>query len=122
MIALAITVIGSLAILVGGVVALKYLNIKRDAVKFNRTKMAAVRAAKKAASAPGDGSLAPPADRPAWLLDLLGNLGVDESILDSDDMPDELTQFMPMIQGFLDSGGLDKLKAASGAVDETGFI
>ena len=112
MMALALALVGSLGILVIGVLASKWLNIERDRVKFNRQKMAAVRASKKATGAPGDGSLAPPDAYPLWLVDLLENLGYDIDILGSDDAPDELARFMPFVQSFVDSGGLDKLKAS----------
>ena len=112
MIALAIALVGSLGIVALAVLGSKWLDIKRDAVKFNRSKMAAVRAAKKSASGAGTG------DHPAWLADLIESLGADASILDDDEVPEIIEQFMPAIQGFIDGGGLAKLKSAKPPAEE----
>lgn len=52
-----------------------------------------------------------PSDHPAWLMDLVESLGEDVSILDAAEMPELLASFMPMLNGFIDGGGLDQLKA-----------
>ncbi len=95
-----------------GMLGNKWLEIKRDAVKFNRSKMAAVRAAKKSAASGA------PSEHPAWLTELIETLGADTSILDNDEMPELLEQFLPTIQGFLDGGGLDKLKKGAPPAEE----
>jgi len=113
-----IALIGCLAIIVIGALISKWLNIEQARVRFNQRKMAAVRAAKKTAS--GAGTTEHP-EHPAWLTELIESLGYDEEILDSDEMPELLEKFMPMIRGFLADGGLDKLKSAP-TLDDFGAI
>ncbi len=116
LIALAITLVGCLALIVIGVLASKWLNIQRDAVQFNRKKMAAVRAAKAKSS-----HAATLAERPEWLLELLESLGVSEDVLDSDEPPDELSSLLnqPVVKAFLESGGLEKLMGGASPESES---
>lgn len=44
-----------------------------------------------------------------WLLDILDKYGIDEDMLYSDEMPDELASVMPLVEGFVKGGGLQKI-------------
>lgn len=50
---------------------------------------------------------------PEWLYDVAEELGLGE-YLEQDEMPPELVKFMPMIKGFVESGGLQRIMAAGG--------
>jgi hypothetical protein len=41
---------------------------------------------------------------PEWLADVLDRFGIDEDVLESDEMPEELQRALPMLEGFLQSG------------------
>ena len=46
----------------------------------------------------------------AWVPELLSQFGIDPETLFEDEMPAELSRFLPMIKGFLDhSGGIQGL-------------
>lgn len=69
-------------------------------------KMSAIRAQKavKSSSEPTAG-----AGIPAWLPELLEQFGVDESILESDELPPEISRLLPLAKGFIEGGGLERL-------------
>ena len=47
----------------------------------------------------------------AWVPDLMSALGIDPSVLFADELPPELSRFLPMAKGFIQGGGLKKLMA-----------
>jgi len=50
-------------------------------------------------------------DLGSWVPELLQTFGISSDILFSDEMPTELKKLMPMVKGFVDSGGVQKLLA-----------
>ena len=63
-----------------------------------------------------------PADVGAWVMDLAQMAGVDPQAIFDDEMPPELARLIPLAKGFLDSGGLQKILAASGKPAEPGPV
>jgi len=49
-----------------------------------------------------------------WVSDVIGSLGFDPMVLFEEEMPAQLKAFLPMIKGFVDSGGLKKLLGQAG--------
>jgi len=50
-----------------------------------------------------------------WVGDLGESLGFDPAMLFEDEMPPELKAVMPLVKGFVSSGGLDKLLKKEGS-------
>lgn len=50
---------------------------------------------------------------PEWLYDAMDQLGIGPEVLESEEMPDELTRLIPLAKGFMDGGGLQKLLAGA---------
>jgi len=50
-------------------------------------------------------------DLGTWVPELLSSFGVSPDILFSDEMPQELKKLLPLVKGFVDSGGVQKLMA-----------
>jgi hypothetical protein len=50
----------------------------------------------------------------AWVEELANIAGFNVDLLFQDEMPTEIQQFLPAIKGFIESGGLDRLKSQIG--------
>lgn len=99
------------AIIMVGVVLLVHISSK-NAIKMQelaekqRISRERTKAAKARWEQPAD-DLAP------WAAELMNTLGVSPEVLFEDEMPPELVKFMPMVKGFIQGGGLQKLLAGA---------
>jgi hypothetical protein len=48
-------------------------------------------------------------DVPEWLYNALDQLGIDESLLEEEEMPPELAKLLPLAKGFIEGGGVERL-------------
>jgi len=95
-----ITILGAISLVVipSALVLRSYYGAKAALSR----KMSAIRASKTVKPAASS-------TMPEWVPNLLEELGVGAEVLDSDEMPPELAKFMPVIKGFIESGGLERL-------------
>lgn len=52
-------------------------------------------------------------DLGSWVPELLQTFGISSDILFSEEMPSELKKLLPLVKGFVDSGGVQKLLAGA---------
>ena len=63
-----------------------------------------------------------------WVSELLGGLGISPEMLFSEEIPPEVAKFLPMVKGFVEGGGVQKILSQLSAgvppsdVDTKGFI
>jgi len=93
-----------LAVIIGTFIALGFWLFIRDRAeerRERRRRTAPALAARHAPTASGEVG--------AWLPALLDQFDIDPDVLLEDEMPEELVRIMPLVKGFLKSGGLEKL-------------
>lgn len=61
-------------------------------------------------------------DLGAWVVELANMAGINPDVFFDDEMPNEFKTFIPAIKGFLESGGLEKLKGQMGSGEDSRFI
>jgi len=99
-------------ILVSGLLLFVYISTK-NAIKMQemaekvRLSNERSKAAKARYEQPG-GEVGP------WVEELLKSIGISPEVLFTDEMPAELVRFMPMIKGFIQGGGLQKILGGAG--------
>jgi len=53
-----------------------------------------------------------------WVAELLGAVGVSPEVLFQEEMPAEFQKLVPVVKGFIDGGGLQKLMSSANAPTE----
>ena len=110
MIAWAIVLVAAMGIIMGGILALRFLHIKEETLRVNRRRMAALQAKKQAKAAAKAAQvqlpITPPGDHqiPPWVDDLLARLKIDEDTAEPGvDLEALIDRYSPIIQQILAS-------------------